>query len=141
MKRSSSEKNGLMYVQRRLNKRKAGSSSVKTRADAINQDMKEDDIVYGSKAATFSNMSKKAGNAMSTLFKALAFLCIIYDMDFRSLAEKQKLGVEEELSRVVDLVLAESPYTLRTAHKYDHAEYDVFGSSDMKGMDKVFGAS
>lgn len=82
MKRSRSEKNGMMFLRKRPKKKKAGKLFVETGADVCTQETKEKDIMDESQPAASSNVSEKQRTAMTRLIKVTAFFCSIYDVDF-----------------------------------------------------------
>lgn len=95
------EKNGTMYMQTKLKKRKVGRLPLKTGASADALEMKERDIVDNSAAAASSTPSKKVRTEMSKLTKAMTLLCSVDDVYIRNLIKKHKFGVREDLSAKV----------------------------------------
>lgn len=67
----------------------------------------------------------------------MALFCFIYDVEFRNLVEEKKHDVEVDLTRKVDIILADPPYNVRNDQKYDRAEYDTVGSNDMRDIARV----
>lgn len=58
----------------------------------VNHIKKEDIVKEIADTACFS-FSKNCGAAMSKLFKTMALLCAIYDVDLTNIAEDHKLNV------------------------------------------------
>lgn len=67
----------------------------------------------------------------------IAFLCFINNVSFKSLAERCRLRVREDLSENVDFTVTEPLYIVGMDRKVDHAEIDVFSSIDKKYMAMV----
>lgn len=82
-------------------------------------------------------MNNPERTSTSKLFKEMALLCSLYDVDFRSFVVEQKIDVENDLSRKVDFVLADYPYNVLKDQSHDHAKYYVFGFKVMKSVAKV----
>lgn len=89
--------------------------------------------------AVSSTLSEEGKIEVSKLVKQMDFLCSIYDADFRVLVEEKRSGVGEDLSAHVDFVLIDQLYNVPTNRKNEHADYDVFGSNDLKNVAKVLG--
>lgn len=49
---------------------------------------------------------------MSERMKWTVLLCSIYDVDFRKLAEKHRIGIREDLSKKLDFVLTDASYNV-----------------------------
>lgn len=58
-------------------------------------------------------------------------------LHFGHLIEEHELGVGEDLSITLDLVLADLRYYVRRDRSEYRTEYEVFGSSDMNAMTEV----
>lgn len=67
----------------------------------------------------------------------MAVWYFIYNAWFKNVVAVHKLGLEKNLSRKVDFVLAGSSYSVRNDRKPDPAEYDTFRSNNMKDTAKV----
>lgn len=68
---------------------------------------------------------------MKTLFKEMAIILIIFDVDDRDFAKKHQLGTGEALSGKVHLVFVERLYNKEADHKFEHAKHFVFRFNDM----------
>lgn len=101
--------------------------------------MKEKVIADDSEPAASSTLIEKWGTVMGNLIKAVAFLCSIYCVNFKTLVEEVTPSFEEDRSKKVYFVLADPPYIGRMDQKVDHAECDVFGLKDMEDTSKVLG--
>lgn len=86
--RFTSDKNGTMFLQTTLKKRKVVKSPLETEAGAHVQDMNKEDIVNEIEPTTSSTLSKDQSTAMSKLVNNMVPMCFIYDMDFKKLSEK-----------------------------------------------------
>lgn len=60
--------------------------------------MNEETFVNVSDPAVSSTLNKKKRTAISKFGKAMASFSSVYDLNFRSLVEKNQLGVGEDLS-------------------------------------------
>lgn len=105
-------------------------------ADAYNI---EENIVDRIETVRSSTLIKDRKTTMSNRDRVLAFLCSIYSMDCRYLAEEHDFGIREDLSKKVDIDLADPLYTVRRNQNDDGRKYDVFDSNDMKDTDSVLG--
>lgn len=85
MRRSRSEKKGMMYVHRKLKKRRTGKFPEEKGPGRVAQGMKEQDIVNESEATNSSAPSEGGRTEKSKLVKPMALLCSIQDIDFRDL--------------------------------------------------------
>lgn len=81
-------------------------SSLRTKASAGENYMKEENIVNESESATSLTRSEQGRTTMSKLVKGMAPLCSVYNVDLRSLAEKHVLGVRKDASGNVQLLLS-----------------------------------
>lgn len=74
---------------------------------------------------------------MSKLFEAMASLCFIYNVDFRTLMNEHELCVGEHPSGYIDFLLANPPYNVQRDLNDAHPAYNVFNVNDMIDMAKV----
>lgn len=91
---------------------KTTKSPPETRASASAHGMKMEGVVDEVEPATSSTLSEEEKISMRKPIKKMASFRVIYDADFRNLVEKHQLGVGEDLSRKVDLVLVGPPHNL-----------------------------
>lgn len=87
--------------------------------------------------AAYSNLSDEGSTAMDKLLEAMAPVCCIYEVHFRSLVEGQKPATGEDINRKGDVVLVDPPHNVQTDRNADNSEYDVIISEDMREMAKV----
>lgn len=87
MRRSRLEEKGAVYVQTSLRKRNMSKYSLNIRAGADLLDIKEGDIKDNIESAESSTLSEDGRTSMINHVKVIAFLCSIYHMYFRNIAE------------------------------------------------------
>lgn len=73
---------------------------------------------------------------MSKLLKAVAFMCFIYDVHFKLLAEKHECTVKEDLNGKVAFVPAGPHNNRQRGQNDDDLKYDMLGSNITKEMVK-----
>lgn len=88
-------------------------SSLETGAGGGAQEIVEEHTVHESEPAASSTPSEEERTVMSELFKPMALLCSVYDVEFKNLMNEHGLGVGEDLSRKLDFELADSTYNVR----------------------------
>lgn len=74
---------------------------------------------------------------MSKLMKGMAFVCSIYDMNFRNMAEEHGFDSGEALRGKVSLGFADSLYNERRDRNDEYVDYGVLGLKDIKYMARV----
>lgn len=84
IKRLTPENKGEMYVQNTLKRRKQGKSPLETGAQSRAKDISEEDIVDETEPVSYSIPSEEKSTAIGKLVKAMAPLCFIYDVAFRT---------------------------------------------------------
>lgn len=124
--RPISVKNCTTYLQTTLKKRKATNSLPKTRAGSSAHGLKNDDVKDEVRSIAFLTLSKDMKATISNLIKEIAPVRTMYHAYIKNLAKKRELGVEQNLNRKVDFVLADSPYYVQMNRGDDHADYDAF---------------
>lgn len=80
-----------MYLQATLKKRKMTNYPLKIGAGAGADDMNEEGIVYEVEPPASWLLSKRWSTAMSKLVAEMAYLCSIYDADFRNMVKNTSL--------------------------------------------------
>lgn len=137
MNRSVSGKKGTMYVQKTVRRASTTKIRLATGARGSRVDKKEKKIVLENKLATYLTVREKRKTVMSKPIKEMAFACFIYKVDFKNLAEKNNLNLEEDQSGRVQLFLATFSYNVKRDQKGLRTEYDVFSSNDKCDVAKI----
>lgn len=88
---------------------------------------------------TSSALSGASQAAIKKLVEAMAPVCCIYDVDFRSMVEEQDLDEGEDMSGRVDFVLADYTYNIRRNRNDRNSDHDSFLLQDVMEMDKILG--
>lgn len=117
MKRFRSQKKVVMHSQKTLKKRKMVKSPLETEASTSGHEVKEEDIVDECKPAASATLREEKRTTMIKIVNALDPLCSIYEVNFKHLAEENKLGVKEGLRWKVKFVLIEPLYKVRRYKK------------------------
>lgn len=100
-------------------------------------DVKEANIMKDSEPAASSNLREETRTTMNKRVRAMAHLCSIYNVHFKTLVEEHELVVGYNLSETVDFSLAYSPYGVQKDLNDNHKRYNVIVSIDMKDILKV----
>lgn len=69
---------------------------------------------------------------MSKMVNAMTFFCFIYDVNVKHLVMEHELSIGDGLIGKVNFLLAGVLFNLRRDRKYYHANYEMFGSNDIK---------
>lgn len=110
MERCRTAKKITMYVQRSLKRRTKENPLLETVARSGSQEMKEEDSSYDGEPAASSTLSNKGRTPMSRLIEEMTSFCSFFDVNFKHMAEEQKICTNEYRTGKVEVVLAEHRY-------------------------------
>lgn len=100
--------------------------------------MKEEDSVYTISKASGA-AETKAEPQKEVLKSAMKKCCFTRDTSFNDLENEYELGSGSVLTEKVNPVLADPPYSTRSARGQSNCAYDVFSKSNMEGGVRLMG--
>lgn len=84
-----------------------------------------------------SIMTKEISTAMNKMFEVMAFVCCIYDGDFRNLVRDHELGGREYINGKVDTMLWRSSYNMQRNLNTESSEHDTLAARNLREMVKM----